>query len=49
MPTGQLEGGEHGNTEHEANLVTIIDIPEAKMGGADEEGKLGKKGRGGRL
>ena len=30
----------------EANLVTIVDIPGAKDGGADEEGKLGERGRG---
>ena len=30
----------------EANLVTIVDIPGAKEGGADEEGKLGERGRG---
>ena len=30
----------------EANLVTIVDILGAKEGGADEEGKLGERGRG---
>ena len=30
----------------EANLVTIVDIPGAKEGGADAEGKLGEGGRG---
>ena len=29
----------------EANLETIVEVPGATVGGADEEGKLGEGGR----